>query len=279
MATRRIRYGVLVVATCLFSAGCGDTDSSGGNEPSPSTDTPTNSATPQQIPVSPVTANDKASADAWAQKLEQDPCPENLTDAVLGILQAHQQKISPGSDTTGISVRAAESQSRTGIPECTFTVTGADPVATITFASVTAAANKNPAGTLQIDDVIAADPSVPTQGAVVEPSCQISQEFLGRLVETGRTVHLSTNTGHLDDTVRLIGYLPIQIAVWKNHTVIAKRACADTLSSAATFGDSPDWILQLDASDGSGNVEETRLFQNLVGGYLMNWVSGKPLGL
>lgn len=274
--TRGIRYGVIVAVACLFGAGCGGTDSSGGIEPS--TDSPTNSAAPQQIPASPVTANDKASADAWAQTLEQDPCPENLRNAVLGILQAYQQKSGTTPDTTGITVIAAESQSHTGIPQCTFTVTGADTVSTITFASVTAAANKNPTGTLRLDDVIAADPSVPTHGEVVEPACQITQEFLGRLVETGQSVQLSANTGHLDDTVRVVGNLPIQIAVWKNHTLIAKRACADTRNPGVTPGDSPDWVLQLDAA-GNGNVESTRDVQNLVGGYLMNWVSGLPVGL
>ena len=276
MTTRGIRFGAVVVAVCLFGAGCGDSESSDSGEPS--TDSAANSSVPQQIPASPVTANDKSSADEWAQTLEQNPCPDNLRQAVLGILQSQREKVRPGSDPSAITVGAAKSDSVTGIPQCTFTVTGFDSVSTITFASVTAAANRTPAGTLQLSDVILADPTASSTGVLVEPACQITQEFLGRLARTNLTARSVTTPGYLDDTIQITGSYPIKRAAWKYHTLIAKRACADTFSTGATPGDSPDWILQLDAA-GNGNVEPTHMEQGLVADYLANWVSGLPVGL
>lgn len=273
MATNRgIRFGVVVAAACMFGAGCGGSDSSGGGEPS--SDIAANSAAPQEIPPFPVTADDRASAEAWAQTLEQNPCPENLRLAVLAIVQKSNRF--PGSE---ITVTGAESQGLTGIPQCTFTVTGADAVATIKFAAITAATNKAPEGTLRLSDVLAADPTVPTRDdvVVVEPECRITQEFLGRLKAIGLPVQLDSNYGVLD-SVHLTSQMPTQIAVWKDHTLIAKRVCADTSSRDATPGDSPDWILQFDAT-GNGTAGNTRTVQNDIGGYLMKWVSGESVGL
>ena len=276
---RKAAIGVAAVAVCVL-AGCG-TDSGGTDSPS-APGSSSAAAAPAPIPPSPVKADDKASEDAFAAKLEQDPCPKELSDAVLGILQNYQQKYRPfpGIDGSVISVDAAKSSSLTGIPQCTFTVTGAKPLSTITFSAVTAEDNKNPTGRLNIFEVIKpADPSIPSTPGN-ELACQITQEFLGQLTATGNLAQRRTEPKPVDNNIQVWnGELTGVIgAEWTNHLVLAQRRCADTRSTKARNGDSPDWIIEV-AADNVQDPVASRKILDTTAAYLSKWVTGNPVGL
>lgn len=277
---RKATIGVAAIAVCALAAGCG-TDSGGTDSPS-APGSSSAAAAPAAIPPSPVKADDKASEDAFVATLEQNPCPKELSAAVLGILQNYQQKYRPfsGIDGSGISVNAAKSTSLTGIPQCTFTVTGAEPLSTITFSAVTAEDNKNPTGRLNLFEVVKpADPSIPSTPGN-EPACQITQEFLGQLTATGKTAQRRTEPKPVDNTIQVWnGELTGVIgAEWTNHLVLAQRRCADTRSTKARNGDSPDWIIDVAAENVQDQVAARKILDNTAA-YLSKWVTGNTVGL
>ncbi|MFI9507331.1 hypothetical protein [Nocardia sp. NPDC052566] len=226
--------------------------------------------------------DNKASEDAFAASLTNDPCPKALSDAVLSILQSYQRKYRafPGIDWSGITVSAAKSTSAVGMPQCNLAVRGADPLASISFAATTAEANKHPTSALNIFDVVRpADPSVPGR-AGTEPACAITQELLQRLRSTGKTAVWTTELRPLDDTIQVANSGPSAlVAEWKSHLIRMQRRCADTRSTSARPGDSPDWIIQVDASNSVTDPESTRKILGDAAAHFAEWISGKPVNL
>ncbi|MFE3257047.1 hypothetical protein [Nocardia sp. NPDC059229] len=232
---------------------------------------------PAPIPQSPVRADDKASEDAFAAELATDPCPANLVSAVLSIVQHTAAASQPTMAWSEIAVSASKGLSLNGIPQCMLQVSHLAPVATISVAAVTTETNNHPTTTMAIADVIeAADPTVSAR-VIPEPPCAITQELLARIRATGSPAQWVNATRDLDDTVQVSWSDPsITVAQWKGHLVRAQRRCADTRTVYGRPGDSPDWIIGIDAATGVA-PEVARSILTKIGANLGRWVSGRAV--
>lgn len=301
--TSRTRFARLGAATAavtslaVFATGCG---SDSGESDTGSTSSSATAAPVTPVPPSPVetvkgdfgklagyTYGVVESEDAFMATLQSDPCSATLTGGIEAILQNYQKAtgrfgvtINPGD----ISISGAAGMSAAGMPQCTYTVTGAGDLETIRFASSTIAGNTPEPGRLQWQNVIAKSISdKPEPVTEVTPQCRSTDEFLKTVQEMGPNPAeiestLKINTSPLIATMKSSdpGKAGVQVAATTSSVTEAQLKCGNFFGMALSreFGQSPDWLVQATLS--SPAEEKSNQWQAMARTTqaISRWVSG-----
>ncbi|WP_280763792.1 hypothetical protein [Prescottella agglutinans] len=282
----------------VLATACG----SGSDEPDGGSSTSTATAAPvPPVPASPVTVvtsnfgqtagtttADVTSEDAFMATLKADPCSATLTDGIEAILQNYQKvthrfgaTINPGD----ISITGTAGMSPAGMPQCTYTVTGAGDVASIRFASTTAADNTPELGRLQWQNVIAkATAKEPEPVTEVTPQCRSTDEFMKTVqamgdrpaeISVGEKVGISPRTVDRGNSLEL-GELGVQAAYTTSTAVEAQLRCGNHIGMAVSreWGQSPDWLVQTTLSTPADEKSDQWQAMARTSRLVAHWVAG-----
>lgn len=283
---------VAVTAVAVLVTAC----SGGSDTPEEGTgsETSTQAASIAPIPASPVTTEKKLgdtsatveSEDAFLASLKSDPCSSTLTDGIEAILQNYQRverAFGATVNATDINISGTAGTSPGGMPQCTYTVTGAGTLSSIRFAGVTAADNIPEPGRLQWDDVIAKSASEkPTGVADPIPRCRSTDEFLRTVQEMGPNPALLTS--EVGEEPRIVdrraatelGQIGVNAALTTSSAVEAQLRCDrhKGMVLSRPDGQSPDWLVQTVMSTPAGVDSQTWKAMRRTAKLIAQWVAG-----
>lgn len=285
-------------ALAVLVAGCGSSDNSADQD-----DTSDAPSAVAPVPPSPVQTEKKVggavtatleSEAAFVDTLQADPCSQTLTAGVQAILQNYAQIRGIGTadvDPSGISVTGTVGTSPVGLPQCTYTISGAGPITTAQVATVTAAENAPQPGRPQVDDVIAENKGQqpPGAGPQAGPVCQSTNDFLHRVQELGGSPYKRSSYLYKTDPAvglnpdggpdELVGTTPgttmVRFAYTDQDAVFTQTRCEqDTSKIAREPGNSPDWSVQMAASQALDTKGDQWKAMRDVGQAIGAWMSG-----